>query len=270
MTAVDGAPDRGLLTLGRGLAVLEGIAEGQGTATAKSLSELTNIKLGTCYQLLKTLQLAGYAERRPGGHFALGHRVEVLTRHFEPGAEPPASVMAALSTLSKELGETVYLSLRRDTTIAVAATIEGSSAVRVGPLVIGYSRYPHARASTKCVLAYLAQDDLLRYLNPESLTAVTAATITDWPTLLEELQSVRVKGFARDSEEFREGVVSLSSVIVDRDGRPFGAFGASLPVNRVAERQKEVVAVLHNTARSASESLGFVGQYPPTGPANTA
>lgn len=259
----DDGPDRGLLTLGRGLVVLEGIAEGHGEATAKSLSELANIKLGTCYQLLKTLQLSGYAERRPGGHYTLGHRVEVLTRHFEPGTEPPAAVLAALAALHDELGETVYVSLRRDTTISIAATIEGSSAVRVGPLVVGYSRYPHARASTKCVLAYLGQDDLLRYLDADSLTAVTPATITDWSALLDELQSVRDAGFARDSEEFREGVVSVGAVILDRDGRPVGAFGTSLPIGRVAEKQNEVINAVQSAARSASESLGFRGSYPP-------
>src|SRR5262245_51058231 len=77
-----------LLTLDRGIQVLEQIARGQGRATAKSLTADLGINLGTCYQLLRTLQAHGYVHRLHGGRYGLGTRIGFLADHYSSSVAP--------------------------------------------------------------------------------------------------------------------------------------------------------------------------------------
>jgi IclR family acetate operon transcriptional repressor len=252
-----------LLTLNRGLQVLEGIARQEGNATAKGLSDQFGIKIGTCYQILRTLQMSGYAERLPGGRYGLGTRLASLSGRFESNAAPPPAVLAVLRNLHATLDESVYISLRQGSKIVIAATMEGTRSVRVGPLHVGYSEYPHARATTKCFLAYTDPREFQSYLNRDNLEKLTPATITDWDELLEDFRITRERGFGMDVEEFTEGVGCISAVMVNSDSVAVGALGISMPVGRLNLRFDEAVAAAKEAGHRASEALGYQGSYPP-------
>jgi IclR family acetate operon transcriptional repressor len=258
--------DRGrgiLLTLEKGLRILEAVADSQGQATAKSLSQGEGIHVGTCYQILRTLHVQGYVERYPGGRYGLGQRLGFLLEHYELTATPPTGVLDVLRGLHDELDESVDVSLRQGSKIAIAAQLEGTKAVRVGPLQVGYSDYPHARATSKCFLAFTDPDELGTFLGERDLEALTRATITDWATFLDELQRIRTRGYAQDVEEFQEGVGCVSAVLVDRDGVAVGALGISVPVDRFRRSQEALIRAAQDAGRRASLSLGFQGVYPP-------
>lgn len=260
-----GDRERGiLLTLKKGLRVLEGVASSQGQATAKSLSEEEGIHIGTCYQVLRTLQLQGYVERYPGGRYGLGQRLGFLLEHFEANATPPAGVLDVLRGLHTDLDESVYVSLRQGSKIAIAAQLEGTKAVRVGLLQVGYSSYPHARATSKCFLAFTDPDELGTFLSEQDLEALTHATITDWAAFLDELHRIRTRGYALDVEEFQEGVGCISTVLLNGDGVAVGALGISVPVDRFRRSQETLIQAARDAGRKASVALGFQGTYPPT------
>jgi IclR family acetate operon transcriptional repressor len=252
-----------LLTLNRGLQVLEGVARQEGTSTAKGLSDEVGIKIGTCYQILRTLQASGYVERLPGGRYGLGARVAFLSGHFESNTAPPTALLAVLRDLHATLDESVYISLRQGSKVVIAATMEGTRAVRVGPLHVGYSDHPHARATTKCFLAYTDPRELHSYVNPDSLERLTHATITSWTDLLEDFRVTRERGYGMDIEEFTEGVGCISSIILNGDAVAVGAFGISMPIGRLDLRRDQAIAAAKHAGRCASEALGYQGPYPP-------
>ena len=63
---------RPLLTLQRGLKVLEAVAEHPGKITAKELSANLGIRPGVCYHLLRTLEEGGYVVRLQFPAYPLG------------------------------------------------------------------------------------------------------------------------------------------------------------------------------------------------------
>lgn len=254
-----------LLTLDRGISVLEEIARQEGEATAKGLSQTLGINVGTCYQILRTLYVNGYVTRLPGSRYGLGTRIAYLIDQYESSAAPPPELIAVLHDLHKEVGESVYISLRSGTKIRIADYLEGTKAVRVGGIHIGYSDHPHARASGKCFLAFLDPSDLETYVDKEKLEAITSATITDWSDLLDDLEATRQRGYALDIEEFNDGVGCLSTVLLGRDGTPMGAFAVSMPINGLEERRDELAAAALEAGRRGSELLGYQGEYPPAG-----
>lgn len=266
MTAWTPGKDDGrgvLLTLDRGIRVLEEIARQEGKATAKGLSATLGINLGTCYQILRTLHANGYANRLLGSRYGLGSRIAFLIDHYQSFAAPPPELIAVLRDLHGKVGESVYVSLRQGSKIQIAAYMEGTRAVRVGPLHVGYSDHPHARASGKCFLAFIDPRELEAYVEKEHLKALTKSTITDWAEFLEELAVTRQRGFALDTEEFNEGVACVGTVLLGQDRVPMGAFGISMPISRLQERQDEIVTLAMDAGRRGSEVLGHDGPYPP-------
>ena len=100
-----------LLTLDRGIRVLEEIARGNGLGTARSIGATLGINQGTVYQILRTLQDSGYVHRQPGGRYQLGARIAYLVDGYQIQAAPPQVIIDFLHTLHHAIDETVYAAL---------------------------------------------------------------------------------------------------------------------------------------------------------------
>ncbi len=109
-------PKNVLLTLDRGLRVLEEIARFEGDATAKSISASVGVNLGTCYQLLRTLEQRGDVHKCPAVDSGWA-MCRLLIESYDSHKEPPVEFLEILHDLHRDLEETVYVSLRRARTL---------------------------------------------------------------------------------------------------------------------------------------------------------
>ncbi len=253
-----------LLTLSRGIQVLEEVANEQGRATAKALAAALEINLGTCYQLLRTLQANGYVHRLPGGRYGLGSRIGFLADHYQATTAPPPELIDILHELLTSVEETVYVSIRRGRRIEIAAVLEGTKALRVGNLKVGYGEHPHIRASVKSFLAHARPETVDELLEAVVFEARTPNTITDRARLDSELEATRLRGYAIDDEEFTEGVSCIGAVVVDGSGEPMGSYGTSFPAGRLVTEGEAIAKQVMAAAEKASRVLGYEGPYPPT------
>lgn len=261
-------PDRPaglLLTLNRGLQVLERVAIERGRATAKSLVADLEINLGTCYQILRTLQHAGYVHRLPGGRYVLGTRVGYLSDRYDSAVAPSPQLLDILHDLHQALGETVYITLRRNADLPIVGLLEGTNMLRVGSLTVGYSGHPHIRASAKAYLAHIPPASVNGFFDARTFEALTPHTITSWDALLDELDATRRRGYGVDREEFTAGVSCIGAAILGADAQPHGAYGTSLPASRFAKEETAIAEHVLQAAERASRALGYQGAYPPKG-----
>jgi len=265
-TTRSGAPSGVLLTLNRGIQVLEQIARDEGRATAKSLAADLDINLGTCYQLLRTLQANGYTHRLPGGRYALGTRIGFLLEQYERVSAPAPELIDILHDLHHDLQETVYITARRGRDIAIVEVLEGTRMLRVGNMQAGYGGYNNVRASAKAYLSITPEDALDDFFESREFEALTPNTITSWDGLLEELATTRNRGYGIDNEEYALGVVCIGAVVVDEEGRPYGSFATSFPASRLAEEEAGISSRVMQAAEAGSRALGYTGPYPPLGP----
>lgn len=254
-----------LLTLNRGIQVLERVATERGYATAKSLVADLEINLGTCYQILRTLQHAGYVHRLPGGRYVLGTRIGYLSDRYESAVAPSPELLDILHDLHQTLGETVYITLRRNSDLPILGLREGTNMLRVGSLTVGYSGHPHIRASAKAYLAHIPLASLDGFFETRTFEPLTPNTITSWDALLNELDATRRRGYGVDREEFTAGVSCIGAVILGADAQPHGAYGTSLPASRFADEEAAIAGHVVQAAERASRSLGYEGSYPPKG-----
>jgi DNA-binding IclR family transcriptional regulator len=255
-----------LLSLRRGLHILEAIATSNGAATAKALSHDTGIKIGTCYHILRTLEDDGYVVRLPGSRFGLGSRVAFLHDNFRAHLAPPPELLDILSQLHEEVGETSYISGWYGGSIVLQRYVDGTHAVHVRSLEIGYAGFAHARASGKAILAFLPEDRVRSYLTIQRMARRTMNTITDPEALIDHLRDVARAGHAFDREEFADGVSCVSAAVFDRSNFPIGAYTVSLPSSRFEERLSLLIGAVRRAGVNASVAMGYLGTYPPASP----
>lgn len=260
--ATSGTRGGTLLTLERGISVLEAIAEQGEQATARGLSDEVEVSASTCYQILRTLHQNGYVDNLPGNRYALGTRIAFLLAHYEAFLAPSPEISAILEDAHEQIGESVYVSLRRGTKLCVSVFLEGAKAVRVGGMHLGYSDHLHARASGKAFLAYIDRDELEVFALKDQLEGVTDATIISWDALLAELDRTRQRGYAIDREEFIDGVGCISTPILGPNKVAVGAFAVCIPVAALCAQREDLVACATEAGRRASKALGYPGRYP--------
>ncbi|MBT2224724.1 IclR family transcriptional regulator [Nonomuraea sp. NEAU-A123] len=244
-----------LHTLERGLTLLEAVATADGTATAKVLSRKLDIKIGTCYHLLRTLLATGHVVRLPGGRYDVGPRAASLSRHLQQRSGPSPELAAILTRLHNKTQETSYLSGWYHGTLTLQHYLSGLHAVSVGNLDVGYTGHMHARASCKAVLAFLPHEQVAAMFDGVELAPVTSHTITDYDRFVAELARVRKQGYALDLEEFCEGVSCVAAPFYDASGSPFGAFTVSVPADRFRERRLWLTTEVREAASIATGLL---------------
>ncbi|WP_091231331.1 IclR family transcriptional regulator [Microbacterium sp. 3J1] len=82
------------------------------------------------------------------------------------------------------------------------------------------------------------------------------APVTDFASLLTELERIREQGFALSDEELEFGVVAASAPITDFTGRIVAAVNVSAPKARIGPRLDALGALVGRAARELSARLG--------------
>lgn len=263
MAGTRSTPSGTLLTLDRGIRVLEEISRGNGLCSARSIGSTLGINQGTVYQILRTLQNSGYVHRLPGGRYQLGARIAYLVDGYQIQAAPPQVIIDHLHALHIATDETVDAALSLGSTIAIVASHESSQRLRVSSPEIGFATNPHAIASGKAFLAFCDDSEIECYFENRELPSSTANTITDWEDLHREFEQIRAQGLAFDREESDTGIIGIGTVILGSHGEPVGAYAAAMPVARFEEARERVSAALLRAGEDASRSLRYRGEYPP-------
>jgi IclR family transcriptional regulator, acetate operon repressor len=257
---------RPLSTLQRGLRLLEIVAQERGQMTAKQLARRLDITLGTCYHLLRTLQEDGYLVRLSGGRYELNGRVAYLQDTLRSRLAPDLQMLLALRGLQERVNATTCVCGWYGNEIVLRWYLEPVRALHARSLKIGYVDNPHARASTRAMLAFLSESQIRDYFRRRPLPMLTAHTVTDVDALLIALEDVARQGFCVDQEELARGVCCVGAAYFDARGFPIGSYGVSVPRARYLEAHDELVDAVVVAAEETSRVFGYQGVYPPPSP----
>ena len=97
----------------------------------------------------------------------------------------------------------------------------------------------HDNAIGKAVLANLHEDRIEAVIDEYGLPASTSNTITDRETLLDELATIRDRGYATNDEEEINGLRAVGAPIETSDRGLVGAVSVSGPVSRLKGERYE-------------------------------
>lgn len=187
-------------------------------ATVTTLARATGLSRATAFRLLCSLEQGGLVDR-VDTNYVLGWELARLGRSADPYAGLVAHAQPLLQELADKFNESVTLSIpNAQDGLDLVAEATGSHVVGIVSKNMVGQHYPmHASSTGKVLLAEQPPEKLRRML-PEKLEAFTPHTITDWNTLLKELEQVREQGFAVIDNELEPELLSVSRPIRDSAG----------------------------------------------------
>lgn len=242
-------------SVARASRILVQLAEQPDGCTAKQVATAQELPLPTAYHLLGTLVAERFVTKDSNRRYRLGPALGGIADAFSSQFKPPEHLMGPLDWLADATGETVYAVAWRYDAIVVLASVEGQNAVRVSGANLGYVESAHARASGKLLLAFASDETRSAYLAQNPLAPVTTRTIVQQDEFELELERIRLRGYAVDEEEFREGVACVAAPVIE-NGRVVFAYSLSAPAERFGRRRAELIQRALDAAGRAADAGG--------------
>lgn len=180
---------------------------------------------------LRTLQERGFVVEednryQPGlRYYEIGNRMKHNYPLYVHGTEPA-------DELADETGEFVWLMVEEQGRGYSLYKTGGSDAVESGAYTKRSQWHLNSTASGKVVLAHMDEERVNEVLDTHGLKQMTPNTVTDREELLEELESIREQGFARDEEEAAIGIRGVAVPVQGLDGM-IGTISISGPASRI-------------------------------------
>lgn len=233
------------------LDIIEQLKE-SGGATISEVATEVGLAKSTTHSHLATLEHRGYVTNDDGKYklsllfLGIGYTIREELWFTE-------TVEQSIQRLAEESGERTQFMIEEHGQGFFVFRAKGPNAVRVGP-DIGEPRYLHESACGKAILAALPEERVDDIIDHWGLPAQTPQTITSSEQLKDELSAIREQEWSQNREESRSGLLGLGKSIT-YEGEVLGALSVSGPVQRLEDRQDELLNKLQGTANEIELNL---------------
>ncbi len=258
-------PYHGTQAVARAVSILKTFESGGGGLTAVQIAAKLNLNRSTVHRLLSVLEAEGLIARdyAPSGDrhsaYRLGPTLVSLGGLALRQINLRAIALPHLRALAQKSDETVDLEILVGADVMIIEEVLAEHTLRVGVGDNIGARYPaHTTSTGKLLLAGLSETELKTTL-PHKLAALTPFTITDRQALREQLDTVRLQGWAVSWEELEVGLVAIGAPITGRDGEPIAAVSISGPTARIDRSHINTLAVMvMDATKRITRDLGFM------------
>jgi DNA-binding IclR family transcriptional regulator len=248
-------PLQAVKTLSKALTLLDAVAEADHPPTVSELALKSGLARPTTHRLVQTLTHAGFLQQDHNGRLSIGFSVLPLAASLLDRNRLRLEALPHLQSLAQKIEERVNLGILHHNRILVLAGVEKP----VLPTI--YSRFGrtvplHCCALGKAILSHLPTDEAEMLVSARPLVARTPNTITSVPLLMQELQAVRVRGYAIERGENSATSCCVGVPILDAYDRPTAAISVSA---RTIEPLIEQIGDILRTAEVISHVLRHNG-----------
>ena len=228
--AQSGNPDF-MLSLARGLRVIESFEAHSEGRTIVEISHDTGLSRAAIRRVLLTLELLGYVHRSRQV-YRLTTQVLRLGFSFLSSSSVVEAARPVLEHLTERLHESSSMSMMDGGDIVYVARATASR-ILAGGLSVG-SRLPaYCTSMGRVLLAALPDEKLDQYLRGLSPKAYTPRTLTRIPQLRNAILKARRQGYAIVDEELEAGLRSIAVPVLTRGNHVVAAMNVGTHVSRV-------------------------------------
>ncbi len=159
--------------------------------------------------------------------------------------------------LAKKAQETVHLAVLSETEIVYLDKVDSPRTIGVMSK-IGQRSPLYCTALGKTLLAFQPEAEQSRILRRIQLVKRTPRTISSKSRLLEELKSVRTRGYAFDERESEEDVECIAAPIRNHAAEVIAALSISGPRRKIGTPEEgEFIRQVVEAANLVSSKLGY-------------
>ena len=229
----------------------------------QEISQLVSIPQSTVSRFLAPLIMGGYVMQNSE---TLKYQLTSKLSHIGDMIRQQFNIRDVcrpyLYTLSKEAGETAFISVEENMLAVCLDTVDppvfSGGLLSEVPIYTGRTESMHSTASGKILMLNYSTDQLNQYLSSRGLSRKTQKTITELDRFNNMLTQARKDGYAISDEENTDGYRSIAAPVFDYDGRIIAALGIigaikTMNYQDIIEKKDAVIEV----ASSFSNSLGY-------------
>ncbi len=245
-------------SLGRALILMEALRESPEGCALSVLCQRTGLPKGTAHRLLTTLVEHGFVEQ-DHHHYRIGVKAFVVGNAFLAHLDLRARALPYLVELRNRSGESVQLAVLENLQVVYIERVLSHSPVAYMKSRVGAMLPAYCTALGKALLAFSPPELVRRYLDAVPLAAQTPHTITNRERLLQELESVRRRGYAVDRGEREASVRCIAAPVFDHEGAVAAAVSVAGPAERMPWPLEDsaLSAQVVETARAISAAIGY-------------
>jgi DNA-binding IclR family transcriptional regulator len=251
----DNSQKRRVKTADTVFTIIETLREMDGATVSELASEL-DMAVSTIHNHLSTLEDREYVVREDSV-FRLGLRFLAHGTYAKHKMDLPTVVRPSLDQLADQTGEVAWLMVEEHGFVIHLSKAMGESAVQTYGEV-GKRAHMHQLAAGKAILAHLSEERIREIVDKHGLPKRTEHSIADLDELLDQLQTVRERGYAFNEEEVVEGLRSVGAPIV-KENDVVGSISVSAPANRmIGDRyRKEIPELIMGTTNEIELKLSY-------------
>ena len=244
-----------VLSLARGLQVIEAFQGDRRGLTVSDIAERTQLSRAAVRRLLLTLEMLGYAQRH-GPSFFLTSRILRLGFSFVTSNSLAGMAQPVLEQLSARIHESCSVSVLEGDQIVYVAR---SAPKRVMTIDLGVgSRLPaYCTSMGRVLLAAVDADELDRYLRSARIESLTPKTAIDPGEIRRLIRRAGDDGFALVDQELELGLRSIAVPVAGRSGKILAAMNSGVSASRVSVEQMtaDILPALRDHARLLGQLL---------------
>ncbi len=223
-----------------------------------ALASRLGLAKSTVHRLATTLVEYGMLEQnRESGKYRLGLALFEMGTLVRRKMDVMNEAQTQIHALADLTGETVQLAILDHLSVLYIRVRESRQAVRMSQ-GLGSRAPAHCTSVGKALLAYQRPETIQQVID-NGLGRFTPNTITEPQKLLEELASIRQRGYALDDEEIEQGLRCVAAPIRDHSGRVIAAISVAAPVQRMTKKNvQSTIQPVVAAADAISRRLGYL------------
>jgi IclR family KDG regulon transcriptional repressor len=223
-----------------------------------ALAQRLGLATSTVHRLASTLVEYDILEQnRESGKYRLGLALFELGTLVRRKMDTNSGAQVQIHALADATGETVQLAILDHLSVLYIRIRESRQAVRMSS-GLGSRAPAHCTGVGKALIAY-QPPDVVQQVIDNGLTRYTEHTITDPAALIEELATIRQKGYAIDDEEIEVGLRCIAAPIRDHTGQVTAAISVAAPVQRMTKKNVQTtIPSVVSAAEAISRRLGYM------------
>ena len=248
-------------SLERALTLLNKLSEYPDGIQITRLSEQVGLTKSTIHRLLATLSSMNYVVKdEETDKYKLGLQVLFLSRNLLNNSDIVTVSKPFLEKLSQEVNETVHLCIEDRGEVVYIDKIESTQTIRMYSRV--GSRAPmYCTGVGKILLSDKNPDVFEEIVSKINFIPKTPSSITSKEQFIEEIEKVKIQGFALDNAENEIVLRCIAAPIFDHKGKIIASFSISGPSNRVTLEliNDSLIEKMKQYSIAISRNLGYTG-----------
>lgn len=241
-------------SVGKAMMILECFDAQYSELSLAQISERINLPKSTAYNLVKTLQCAGYLKKSDiSQNYHLGVKLFELGYYVRNTLPIISYAVPIMEDITRSTGEITYISTISSDKLLVLEGIYPDR--RFASYSTGGKRLPLTCCSAGKMILSTLPDSLVLEILDQGMYQSTPNSICTPEAMMEELNKIRKNGYSTDHEEETLGVCCASVAVRGSGSRAVGAISISGSVRSITDQKiEEALPLLEKAAQFLSRN----------------